>query len=170
MPSNNSPTCSSSGPETVTLEATYIHTYRLTDLHAYAISIMYIILIHTVHTYIHTACIHIKYIHTYILHIYIQNNYSYLNYIFQSLLSYIYLHTYMVIVETLKDTLTLEAMKLTDSENRLKQTELHLQGEMNRVTTVINYIHTYIHTYCIFKFFLINFSVFLYSSRLKIRN
>ena len=54
----------------------------------------------------------------------------------------------MVIVETLKDTLTLEAMKLTDSENRLKQTELHLQGEMNRVSTVYKF-HTYINNYSV---------------------
>ena len=47
-------------------------------------------------------------------------------------------------VEALKESLTMEAMKLTDSENRLKQTELHLQGEMNRVITA--YILSIIHT------------------------
>ena len=40
-----------------------------------------------------------------------------------------------------------EALKLTDCENRLKQTELHLQGELNRVRRRIS-IELYICLGC----------------------
>ena len=54
---------------------------------------------------------------------------------------------FSIVVDTLKDSMAMEALKLTDCENRLKQTELHLQGELNRVRRRIS-IELYICIGC----------------------